>query len=296
LHLYPAPGIYSASLLAYATGTACEDSIRKFVVVKSYPTAGLSIPNNAGCPPITLDLIADNLSSAAIRYIWDMGNGDSLFGTPTSYTYNQSGNFTVTLTAIDNNNCKDDTSFSYMNVYPEQTPQASFTPRPGSQTILTPTIQFDNTTFSGIYYEWSFGDGKTGYDPSPSHTYPAIGEYVVQLIAQNHFGCVDTAIDTVYIYPEISVYVPNAFTPSGRNPYFLPRFADLDPTSYSFIICNRWGEKVFETNDPKQGWDGTYKGADAEVGVYVYVITTRSIQVGNKQENVSKRGTVTLLR
>ena len=56
-------------------------------------------------------------------------------------------------------------------------------------------------------------------------------------------------------------YLPNAFTPNGdeNNNYFKPTMTSgLDFDTYHFEIYNRWGEKVFESNDVKFGWDGSY--------------------------------------
>ena len=41
------------------------------------------------------------------------------------------------------------------------------------------------------------------------------------------------------------------------------------------MVYNRYGEKVFETNDPNEGWDGTYKGQPVEEGVYMYYFTAK---------------------
>ena len=42
--------------------------------------------------------------------------------------------------------------------------------------------------------------------------------------------------------------------------------------SLHFAIYDRWGEKMFETDDQHQGWDGTYRGKPCEQGVYVYYV------------------------
>ncbi len=57
-------------------------------------------------------------------------------------------------------------------------------------------------------------------------------------------------------------------------------------------IYNRWGEKVFETNDRTQGWDGTYKGSLQPKEVYHYVLSVKYID-NTKHE---KKGDITLLK
>ena len=63
---------------------------------------------------------------------------------------------------------------------------------------------------------------------------------------------------------------------------------------YELLIYNRWGNKVYEYNgaDTKQHWDGTQKGKDCEVGVYVYYT---NITFTNTQQ-MFKKGNITLIR
>lgn len=90
------------------------------------------------------------------------------------------------------------------------------------------------------------------------------------------------------------VYIPNAFTPGGMNPIFIPVISDFDPVDYDFTIFDRWGQAIFRTNDPSVGWDGviTFSGKLAETGTYVYMVTLHD---GDGIE-IIKRGHVTLLK
>jgi gliding motility-associated-like protein len=88
-------------------------------------------------------------------------------------------------------------------------------------------------------------------------------------------------------------YIPNAFVPGGDyNPIFKPSIIFSDYSKYNMIIYNRWGQKVFETNDIQQGWDGTFNGSVVEGGVYVY-----TLYLGTKNGIYHHRkGSVTVLR
>jgi gliding motility-associated-like protein len=68
------------------------------------------------------------------------------------------------------------------------------------------------------------------------------------------------------------MFVPNAFTPDGKglNEVFKPSISGMK--EYKMVIYNRWGQKLFETKDANQGWDGTVSGDPAHDGVYVYTI------------------------
>lgn len=83
-------------------------------------------------------------------------------------------------------------------------------------------------------------------------------------------------------------YVPNAFTPNndGKNDVFLPVGSAYDPTSYELWIFNRWGDLVFHTTNPKEGWDGSYQGSEyyVEDQVFVYKLKIRSVHEANEKE------------
>lgn len=90
------------------------------------------------------------------------------------------------------------------------------------------------------------------------------------------------------------VYIPNAFTPGGLNPIFIPVVTFQDISKYEFSVLDRWGQLIFQTTDPTVGWDGTHQVSHEEVtsNTYVYVL---KVVDGNNQEYFF-RGHVTLLR
>lgn len=89
--------------------------------------------------------------------------------------------------------------------------------------------------------------------------------------------------------------VPSAFTPDGdgRNDYFRPV---IEPAcvvrNYRCYVLNRWGQVVYDGNDPRKGWDGQYLGEPAEVGTYMFVISFE----GGKGRQYSGKGDLTLIR
>ena len=88
------------------------------------------------------------------------------------------------------------------------------------------------------------------------------------------------------------LFIPNAFTPLGLNPYFRPVVSFVAGSAYSFEIFDRWGELIFETNDRFQGWDGTYKGVPVQQAIYVYVVRL----TGNNGDQIRKIGSVTVVK
>lgn len=94
---------------------------------------------------------------------------------------------------------------------------------------------------------------------------------------------------------EAEIVLPNAFKPDSDfeiNQIFLPLVKNVEPSSYLFTVYNRWGQLVFETNDPSTGWDGTINGTVSPAGIYAYQVIYSDFN-GN---TFSQRGAVTLLR
>jgi gliding motility-associated-like protein len=77
---------------------------------------------------------------------------------------------------------------------------------------------------------------------------------------------------------EPKVYLPNAFTPRGITPNneLKPVVVFIGSDGYEFIVYNRWGQMVFSTTDPDEGWDGTYRGEYVQQDIYVYILNFRN--------------------
>ena len=75
---------------------------------------------------------------------------------------------------------------------------------------------------------------------------------------------------------EPKVYLPNAIVPNGLNNLLKPVLVFVGSEGYEFVIYNRWGQMIFLTNDPGEGWDGTYNGEYVPQGVYVYLLRFRN--------------------
>ena len=101
-----------------------------------------------------------------------------------------------------------------------------------------------------------------------------------------------TAVN-IKVLPTRDLIVPNAFSPNGdgHNDLFRIKNPQLVRT-FALSIFDRWGDKVFETADPYQGWDGSYRNRPAQIGTYVWTINYTDI-LGRNQ---SFHGTLILVR
>ncbi|HEY8893575.1 MAG TPA: gliding motility-associated C-terminal domain-containing protein, partial [Niastella sp.] len=188
-------------------------------------------------------------------------------------------------------NIIDSTSFE-IGVYPLPTADFSFAPVPPQTN--KPTI-FTNLSTGGARYVWLFGDGdstiKTTMDTT-AHQYNATGTFNACLITFNEYECSDTLCRAVEAIIDPLLDVPNAFTPGrfGRNSYI--SVVGFGIAKMNWRIYNRWGQLVFETNNRKMGWDGTYNGKAQPMDVYAYTLDVE-FSDGRK---LRKTGDITLIR
>ena len=143
-------------------------------------------------------------------------------------------------------------------------------------------------------------NGTVDYDDNVAdlYKYPNYsGQFCYRIEAYegpgNTYGFTDTSVSNIFcLVQEPHLFIPSAFTPGGKNPIFKPEFIYIDAKNFYFVVFNRWGQKVYETRIPGEGWDGTYEGSFAPEGTYAYTVRI----FGTNGQEIEKSGSVTLLR
>ena len=118
------------------------------------------------------------------------------------------------------------------------------------------------------------------------------GTYWLQL--SNSFGCKGKeSFITVDKQCTTAIYFPNAFSPNSdnNNDIFKPGVYGVIEY-YHLQVYNRYGEKVFESNDWKKGWDGSFNGKKQGIGAYIWFCSYKLKTLGAE----TQKGTVLLLR
>ena len=156
-------------------------------------------------------------------------------------------------------------------------PNADFTILTNNPTENLPT-SFYNLTQNGFGYVWQLGDGTISYDVHPTHTYANDGEYLITLIATDMNGCLDSITKPIYIQAEFYIYIPNCFIPDGNriNDQFSGSFVGVEWVKME--IFNRWGERIFNSEELDFSWDGTYNGYKVPDGTYTWKLTYRKVK------------------
>lgn len=141
------------------------------------------------------------------------------------------------------------------------------------------------------YFSWFPPSGLSASNIADPLAYPDVRtRYFVT--ATTEYGCMTKdSIDV--LVKETVIDMPNAFTPGGDglNAVFKPSKRGIAQLK-SFNIYNRWGQKVYESTNADQGWDGTFHSKPQPVGVYIYTIDA----VTDSGKPFSRQGTVTLIR
>lgn len=178
--------------------------------------------------------------------------------------------------------------------------------------LVSPSVVVQSTTPNSVTFAWAAVNGATGYEVSTDNgltwqaavatTYLASGlkpDQAVTIIvrAKGQLDC-QTSANSTPVTGKASnplgnqIYIPNAFTPNndGKNDVFLIYGNTI--ASAKMSIYTQWGQLIFQSDNVANGWDGTFKGVNQPIGVYVFMV---EVQLTDGS-TVIKKGTVTLLR
>jgi gliding motility-associated-like protein len=156
-------------------------------------------------------------------------------------------------------------------------------------------VTFIDLSLGATQGVWELSNGTTlpyVKGENPQITIDDPGDYTMKLHVENAGNCPSEKNIKVCILEPVNIFIPDIFTPNsdGLNDVFFVRGKGI--RKLSFVIYDRWGEKVFETTDPDWGWNGTYNNKDAESGVYVWYLTAIMFD----DSKIEQKGDVSLVR
>lgn len=155
-----------------------------------------------------------------------------------------------------------------------------------SGNTISPSDHVVISAAGGGSYVWSTGATSSVIDVMPQQT----TTYCATVTTTG--GCSDVSCIDIIVLNASTLEIPNVFTPNGdgMNDVFHTRNVNL--TSYSLNVFNRWGESVFKTNDVSKGWDGTSNGKAVPDGTYLFLLEAK----GADDVIYHNTGHVTLIR
>jgi gliding motility-associated-like protein len=244
-------------------GCTSLDSIS--IEVYTIPNNTLSINPAKGCEVLVVNFATE--PSDSIR--WNV-DGRIRVNETTFIDSFSNGLYNVNLEVLNSNGCRISLD-SFVEVYPNPTAGFDYTPK--DIYISDPEVFFEDKSLGNVVgWDWDFGDNNSSTQQNPSNIFNVGGTYQVVLFIEDNNGCIDSISQNVLVKDELLIFIPNAFSPNndGLNDVF--RITGLGFDNIEMSIYNRWGEKIYESNDFKE-WNGIYRGADVQTGVYLYMMT-----------------------
>ena len=268
----------------------CSDTITQQVYLQSI-SADFNFISKCTYDSVAFNNLTHSYGDTVSTYLWVFGDGNTSNDKNPSHLYSVDDNYTVLLIAETNSGCTDSITKQVVT-YPVPTADFDYT---ADKYEVDEIITFTDASVGANNWQWSFDDGITVSIQNPQHIYNVADSYTVIQSVSNEYGCVDTAETTLIIKDALFVYppkLPTAFSPNndGMNDVFIPRGGPF--TSVEFRIYDSWGGEIFNTSKIDEGWDGTYKGIDQKIGIYVWTLKAVTID----GEEYIKKGDVTLIR
>jgi len=277
-HIYTTKALYPVRLIV-SSNQGCTDTVVNIVSIINPPVASIS-PDTTICRGDYANLSA----SGGLYYNWSPATGILRPGIPNPKA---SPLVTTTYTVNVSDNCFFDTAMVTVFVLPLPEVFA------GKDTsIYYGDIALLYAHGTAVNYIWSPQEPVA--DPFSLNT-PAspASTTVFTITATGANGCIARDEMKVSLLPVCDrLYIPSAFSPN--NDGINDVFKIIDYGQNDIIYCrifNRWGKKIFETDNLADGWDGSYLGVPQGIGVYVYQLYLRC-----GHNYVSKHGNITLIR
>jgi gliding motility-associated-like protein len=266
-------GVYTLSV---RNESYCVASTTVMVKLYAVPMGTLTADPNNRCVPycssLTLVEKGNTGPLTGRSYQWDK----SVFSAVNYSCFLTPGNVVTKVFFSDSNNCVGSSSL-VINAY--EKPRANFDYSPQHPIAGVDRVYFYNSSSGGGVngFEWRFlgTDSVESIEKNPTFIFQQSGSYPVVMIIKNNWGCSDTVIKPLLIGDEFGLYIPDAFSPNGDglNDIFQPKGHGI--RFYHMEIFDRWGEMIFRSDDPTNGWDGTYLAKRCPVDIYVWKVSVK---------------------
>lgn len=208
VHSYDTSGTYTVSFTATNNHGSNTETKEDYIIVNkagSVPIASF-IANKTEVVEGNSVTFTDLSSNIPTSWNWSFGDGGTSTEQNPVYTYENIGNYTVTLTVTNDHGNDTETKENYITVTEDGVPPTADFSADKTTIYEGEKINFtDQSTNNPTAWEWNFGDGGTSNEQNPNHTYNDAGIYTVQLKVTNEFGD-DTEIKVSYIEVKEDVF------------------------------------------------------------------------------------------
>jgi len=272
----------------------CSDTVSKLVVLVTTPQA--TIYPDSICLGQAIKIDAEIIHNRPISFWeWRLSNGSNYTNKPPFSIPNLSaGTFDINLKIKDDLGCETDTMLKN-GVKVFDLPNSDFSINQTGNQAIKYLLQFSpNLINPNNQYLWNLPNGSISNMDSFTEVFYEILKGKVFLTITDINNCKNTSEKAVSFYAnKFNFYMPSAFTPNqdDANEIIIP-IGIKDINNYSYSIYNRWGQRVFETHNLQEGWNGKYQNNFVMEGNYFYDINFKYLDGKSYQF----RGVITLLK
>lgn len=270
------PGSYYIS--SYDT-TGCFSHLDSVTIAEPQPYSSAYQSSPETCEEANGVAVITNVdgNTPPYNYFWSPEGGTAAMADSLA-----AGTYTVTI--IDANGCE---KIDTVVVEGIVSPTANFVSN-NAAVLLGDNVMFSDSSLANgdtiISWYWNFADGTIDSIANPVHAFQDTGHYPVMLVVTNTQGCTDTVVIDVIVITEIKV--PNIFNTASsvhENSVFYIKYLDLYPGSKLYIY-NRWGKRVYKSDDYKNDWDGE----NHSEGTYFYILEV--------SDGTKRKGNITVIK
>jgi gliding motility-associated-like protein len=283
----------------YTIPGSCGDTDVLAIQVVPLPQFSFSSSVTTGCVPLNVQFNSSS-TTALSSCVWsidgvNVGSGCGSF----NYNFQSAGCFTIGLQSTDGNGCVNSVSQTDL-VCADLFPEAAFQWTPVTPSLNSPEVTFVNLSLGNTTNLWDInGNVSNNADAQYSVLEAGASSFQACLEVANQYGCADSVCYTVFVNREETVFVPNSFSPNddGINDVFYPVLSgfNLNEIQYEFGIYNRYGERIFYSENPEQAWIGNAFGNEYYAQIDGYTWTLRII-TSSFSEPIELTGSVVIIR
>lgn len=221
-----------------------------------------------------------------VTYVWNFGDGTSSYEKNPSHIYTKSDNYSVSLTLINRQSGKKETTTQKNIVTILQTPKISFNYSETSIANENNKLKYPFTTFSvsdskkDYTYSWNFGNNEKSTTNFGKTIYKKAGNYKVQLFVKNNVNqCSQIFSKKITIKNGFDLFAPTGIKPNSQideNKVFIPGALLGWDIKFEMTILDKSGKKIYSTTDKNEPWNGKLNniGQTLKNDVYLWKVNT----------------------
>ncbi|MES2592243.1 MAG: gliding motility-associated C-terminal domain-containing protein [Bacteroidota bacterium] len=272
------------------TSDGCSDAKTDLVTITVHPGFTQTFTTSpTGCNGASGTASVNVIGSNSYSYLWSTNPAT----TTNSITGISGSTYSVTITDI-TTGCYFDTTITIPG-YGIINSSFSINPNLPCIAFEQNPVSFIDLSLGATQGYWELSNGITipytqGANLQYSFTQP--GTYTMKLHVENAGNCADETTQDICVLEPVIIFIPDIFSPNGDGLNDVLFVRTTSVKEFSFILFDRWGERVFETTNSDKGWDGKYNNTDTQTGVYVWYFSVTYMDGAVE----TRKGDITLVR